>query len=103
VYLERVIGEKAKNCMKGEHKMSEVIYTDAPADVEEAMERGKVLDISVEDLIKRNKKERITIMIDSENLEFFRKQAETQGMPYQTMINNSLTATRFAIQKQAMR
>ncbi|MCL2202759.1 MAG: BrnA antitoxin family protein [Defluviitaleaceae bacterium] len=81
--------------------MGEIIYSDAPADIEEAMARGKVLDISIEDLIKQNKKERITIMIDRENLDFFRTQAKVQGVPYQTMINNSLTATRFAVQSKA--
>jgi len=87
--------------MKGENRMKENIYSDAPADVEKAMERSKVLDISIDELIKKNLKERVTIMIDQENLEFFRKEAKAHGIPYQTMINNSLTATRSAIQRQA--
>jgi len=83
--------------------MSEVIYTDAPPEVDEALERGRILDISLDDLIKQQRKERVTIMIDQENLDFFRKEARTHGIPYQTMINNSLTATRSAIQKQKIK
>jgi len=81
--------------------MKDVICTDAPTDIDKALERNKVLDISIDDLIKQNKKERVTIMIDRDNLDFFRKEAKTHGIPYQTMINNSLTATRSALQKQA--
>ena len=62
--------------------MKEVIYTDAPADVAVAMDRGNVLDISIDDLIKHNKKERVTIMIDRENLEFFRTETKIHGIPY---------------------
>ena len=81
--------------------MKDVVYTDAPTDIEKALERSNVLDISIDDLIKQNKKERVTIMIDRDNLDFFRKEAKIHGIPYQTMINNSLTATRSALQKQA--
>jgi len=82
--------------------MDNIEYTDAPKEVDEALMRSKVLDITIDDLIKQNRKERVTIMIDKENLEFFRTQAKAYGIPYQTMINNSLTATRSAIQKQAL-
>jgi len=82
--------------------MNNTLYTDVPTDVDEALMRSKVLDITIDDLIKQNRKERVTIMIDKENLEFFRSQAKAHGIPYQTMINNSLTATRSAIQKQAL-
>jgi hypothetical protein len=37
--------------------MKEAVYTDAPPDVEKALERGEILDISIDDLIKQNKKE----------------------------------------------
>jgi len=80
--------------------MSEVVYTDAPPEVDEALDRGRILDISLDDLIRQQRKERVTIMIDRDNLDFFRKEAKAHGIPYQTMINNSLTATRSAIQKQ---
>jgi predicted DNA binding CopG/RHH family protein len=83
--------------------MSEIIYTDAPEDVEKALEHSKVLDISIDQLVKQSKKERVTIMIDRKNLEFFRKEAKIHDIPYQTMINSSLTATRSAIQKQVAR
>ena len=81
--------------------MGKVIYTDAPTEVEEAIERGKVLDITIDELIARQCKKRITIMLDAENLEFFKNEAKAHGIPYQTMINNSLTATRTALQRQA--
>ena len=83
--------------------MSEALYTDAPPEVDEALEQGKVLCITIDDLTRQHKKECVTIMIDRENLEFFRVQAKNHGVPYQTMINNSLTATRTALQKQAVR
>jgi hypothetical protein len=41
-------------------------------------------------------KTRITIMLDDELLSFFRIQAESQGMGYQTLINNVL---RLELQK----
>jgi len=82
--------------------MKEVVYTNAPPEIEKEMSEGRILDISLDDLVKQSRKERITIMIDRENLDFFRTLAKTQGVPYQTMINNSLTATRFAIEKQAV-
>jgi len=94
--------ENVRNYTKGEVNMDNIEYTDAPKDVNEALMRSKVLDITIDDLIKQNRKERVTIMIDKENLEFFRTQAKAYGIPYQTMINNSLTATRSAIQKQAL-
>jgi len=80
--------------------MKKVVYTDAPQEVEEAMERGKVLDITIDELITRHCKKRITIMLDAENLEFFKNEAKAHGIPYQTMINNTLTATRTALQRQ---
>ena len=81
--------------------MKDVIYTDAPPEIDKEMSEGRILDISLDDLVKQSRKERITIMIDRENLDFFRKQAKVLNVPYQTMINNSLTATRYAIEKQA--
>jgi len=80
--------------------MQNNIYTDAPADADAALDRSRMLDITIDDLIKQNRKERVTIMIDRENLEFLRREAATHGIPYQTMINNSLTATRSALQKR---
>lgn len=38
-------------------------------------------------------KTRITIMLDDDLIEFFRKKAEAQGTGYQTMINATLRAT----------
>jgi len=78
--------------------MNDIIYTDAPVEVETALTRSVPVNISIHDLVKQNKKTRITIMIDQENLDFFRKEAKVHGIPYQTMINNTLTATRAAIQ-----
>jgi hypothetical protein len=37
-------------------------------------------------------KTRITIMLDDDVIEFFRKEAEARGMGYQTMINSALRA-----------
>lgn len=37
-------------------------------------------------------KTRITIMLDDDVIEFFRKEAEAKGIGYQTMINSALRA-----------
>ena len=81
--------------------MKDIVYTDAPPEIDKEMSEGRILDISLDDLVEQSKKERVTIMIDRENLDFFRAQAKTHGVPYQIIINNSLTATRFAFETQA--
>ena len=48
--------------------MKDVVYTDAPPEIDKEMSEGRILDISLDDLVKQSRKERITIMIECENL-----------------------------------
>jgi len=41
-------------------------------------------------VVPANGKTRITIMLDDDIIEFFRKEAEAKGIGYQTMINSVL-------------
>jgi len=42
--------------------MHEIIYTDAPPEIGCEIDEGRILDISIDDLIKQNRKEREIIM-----------------------------------------
>lgn len=67
-------------------------YTDAPADVDEAFERS--IEISADflpspkELAKASKKRAVTIRLDTESIDFFKKEAREHGTHYQTMIND---------------
>jgi predicted DNA binding CopG/RHH family protein len=44
------------------------------------------------ELANMDKKEKITINLDKETLDYFKKQAKKYGVPYQAMIRNALSA-----------
>ena len=70
-------------------------YTDAPADVEQALAEATVVrDFlpSPAELTRKAQKERITIAIDKQSLEGFKRYAKTHDTKYQTMINGVLSA-----------
>jgi uncharacterized protein (DUF4415 family) len=74
---------------------SKVKYTDAPPEIEAALERS----VPVEDFLpspaeiaKWGEKERVTIMLDSGIVDFFKEQAQKYGSKYQTMINGVLSS-----------
>lgn len=70
-------------------------YTDAPADIADAIEHSVIISDTFpkpEELLKAPKKVRISIAVDAETLQYFKQEAENQGGKYQTMINNLLGA-----------
>ena len=86
--MERVTGEKE------EKYMTEVKYKNAPSEIEDALEKSQaIVDFlpPPEKLVKKNEKEKITIMLDKENVNYFRNEAKKLGVGYQTMINNLIS------------
>lgn len=69
------------------------VYTDAPAEVEEAFERSmRIPDFlpTPAELKGEAKKQKVTIMLDTHVVEFFKAAAKEYGGHYQTMVNNLL-------------
>jgi uncharacterized protein (DUF4415 family) len=71
------------------------VYTDAPPDVEYALEHGTVIPRPdflppPDQLVFREKKQKITIMLNESTIDFFKRSARENGVKYQTMINNLL-------------
>ena len=80
---------------KGKIYMTNVKYTDAPADIEQALENAMTIDDvlpSPSELVRKTEKEKITIAIDKNSLELFKKYAEKHDAKYQTMINGVLSS-----------
>jgi len=74
---------------------NKVNYTDAPAEIAEALENvGALEDFlpSPEQLVLKTEKEKITIAIDKNSLELFKKYANKHNAKYQTMINGVLSS-----------
>lgn len=70
-------------------------YTNAPADIEEALENAELVSDflpSPEKLVQKMEKEKITIAVDKRSLELFKRYAKTHNAKYQTMINGVLDA-----------
>ena len=76
--------------------MSKVRYTDAPADVAEAMRAAIPVDphevFPPEFFARQTEKERITLNIDREAVDQFRAYAKQHGLKYQSMINQVVSA-----------
>ena len=73
--------------------MTKVNYTDAPAEIAEALESASALEdflSSPEQPILKTEKEKITIAIDKHSLELFKQYAKQHNAKYQTMINGVL-------------
>jgi uncharacterized protein (DUF4415 family) len=72
-----------------------VNYTDAPADIDKALETAMTIDDvlpSPSELIRKTEKEKITIAIDKSSLDLFKKYANQHNAKYQTMINGVLSS-----------
>ena len=85
-YLALDIGEKGMN--KGKN-----IYPKAPKRVSKVItKREIVVDFlpPPSELIKKEPKVKITITLNSESVEFFKKHAKQNNVKYQTMINEVL-------------
>ncbi len=74
--------------------MSEkAIYTDAPEDSVRSIEVGeRTVDFlpPPEQLVRKTPKVKITITLNSNSVEFFKKAAKKNKVKYQTMINELL-------------
>ena len=69
-------------------------YSKAPVEVDYALDQA----INIPDflpppneLVEKREKEKITILLDKSNVDFFRQAASEQGVRYQTMINSLLS------------
>jgi uncharacterized protein (DUF4415 family) len=70
-------------------------YTDAPADVELSLTDPIIVKDflpSPSELIRKTKKEKITIEIDQDSLDLFKKYAKKHNTKYQPMINGVLSS-----------
>ncbi len=70
-------------------------YTDAPADIEQALDNATIVtDLlpSPEDLILKEEKEKITIAVDKRSLDLFKRYAKRHDAKYQNMINGVIDA-----------
>ena len=70
-----------------------MIYTEAPKDFSESISIGeKIIDFlpPPEKLIRKIPKVKITITLNSQSIDFFKKSAKKNNVKYQTMINEVL-------------
>jgi predicted DNA binding CopG/RHH family protein len=89
VFLEPDTGGRERNYMKN------VSYTNAPAEVDRALDNATVIKDFLplpEDLVRKTQKEKITIAIDKDSLVLFKQYAQKHNSKYQTMINGVLTS-----------
>jgi hypothetical protein len=79
-------GEKVKSVMK-----KKIIYEKAPDGIGEAIFASKrVEDIlpPPDKLVKKEEMVKVTISLSQKSVNFFKKRAEKQGVPYQNMIKS---------------
>lgn len=70
-------------------------YTDAPADIEQALNNATVVSDflpSPKELISKGEREKITIAVDKRSLDLFRQYAKRHNTKYQPMINGVLSS-----------
>ena len=68
-------------------------YEDAPKEIREALDASVVVEDFLpppSQLVRKQKKENITIAMRPSTVEFFKKEAKANGTQYQTMINELL-------------
>ena len=68
-------------------------YSEAPTEVAEAISGAKVIDDFLPppaDLLLRNDTVKVTISLTKKSVDFFKKSASKQGVPYQSMIRKVL-------------
>ena len=71
-----------------------ILYTDAPRNISRNLTEGKrIVDFlpPPEKLLKNEPKVKITISLNSGNVDFFKRHAHKNNVKYQTMINEVLT------------
>ncbi len=79
-------GEKGENGMKKRNS-----YTKAPDDISEAILSGKRIKDFLpppDQLVKKDETMKVTISLSKRSIDFFKKCAKDQGVPYQSMIKS---------------
>ena len=69
------------------------VYRDAPEGVADAIIAAEVVDDFLpppEELVLRDETVKVTISLTQKSVDFFKKTADEQGVPYQTMIRKVL-------------
>ena len=69
---------------------NKINYTDAPQDIDQALESAVAMEDflpSPDKLVRKTEKTKITIAIDKNSLELYKKYAKKHNAKYQTMIN----------------
>lgn len=82
------IGERANDGMN-----KKTVYRDAPNDIGEVLLKGRKVDDFLpppDQLVRRVPKVKVTITLNQESVEFFKKSAKKNKVKYQTMINELL-------------
>jgi len=70
-------------------------YTDAPADITQALQDAVPIEYflpSPDKLILKTEKEKITIAIDRQSLDAYKRYAKKNNAKYQTMINGVVSS-----------
>jgi uncharacterized protein (DUF4415 family) len=68
-------------------------YTETPADIDQALDGATIISDSLpspDKLIRKIEKEKITIAIDKDSLDAYKRYAKKNNAKYQTMINGVL-------------
>ena len=87
-FLVSVVGEKDGGDMKKQTR-----YSDAPTGVAEAIESAEIIDDFLpppDSLVFKDETVKVTISLTQKSVDFFKRSAEEQGVPYQTMIRKVL-------------
>lgn len=77
-------------------------YEDAPADIAKDIKKSvRVKDFlpPPEKLVEKEENVKVTIQLSKRSIDFFKKRAEKQGIPYQKMIKKVLDLYADAYQK----
>jgi predicted DNA binding CopG/RHH family protein len=86
--LARDTGAKEKNDMKRETR-----YREAPRSLSQAIKESEVVKDFLpppEQLIRRDEQVKVTINLSKRSIDFFKRVASHEKVPYQTMIKNLL-------------
>jgi predicted DNA binding CopG/RHH family protein len=71
----------------------EIIYTDAPEQISDAIIKGEVIRDFLpapDQLVRKEPKVKITITLNRRSVDFYKQSAKKNNVKYQTMINEIL-------------
>ena len=86
--MELDIGEKGNKDMN-----KKIVYSEAPSEISNVLNTGIVVEDFLpppDRLIKKTEKVKVTISLNSNSIDFFKKCAKKNNVKYQTMINEIL-------------